>query len=338
MSDASIKDTVTPFWTHTKQSITIEAKDDLLHVPTGDPTWIETNFFSFTIPEHQIHGLVFAGFRTNLKLVSSLVAVWQGDKAQPLEAEHYDLRSYVPFPLGDLDDYQLANGLSVKIIAPMQGFQIDYVDATRGTEIHFQFLGIMPPVSYPGGAHFDQAGKVDGRLVLGGKEYVIDCFAPRDHSWGPRPETAAVMPPVTWLHGIFGRDFAFHLMAIDDTSSKPFWADTYRVPEGKNVVGGYVFKDNVVTQVVAARKRTERHKDSLRPRGYVLELTDENGATFAVRGEATALLPIFVSGNTMVMEAQTRWIYGDRIGWGESQDVFFNDFVSRFTPRGDLQS
>lgn len=323
---------IAPFWTHTKEEILIEEKDDLLHLPTSnDPTWIETNFFSFTIPEHRIHGLLFAGFRTNLKLVGSLVAVWQGSKKQPLEADHYDLRSYIPFPDGDLNDYRLANGLSVKILDPMMRYQVDYTDAKRGTEIHLVFEAIMPPVSYPGGAHFDQAGKVDGTLVLAGKEYRIDCFAPRDHSWGPRPETPAIAPPVSWLHGIFDRDFAFHLMATDDFSSKPFWAGAYPVPEGKNIVGGYIFKNGVVTQVTTARKRTLRTAGTLIPSGYVLELIDDRNSSYVFRGEVTALLPIFVSGNTMVMEAQTRWSYGDRIGWGESQDVFFNDFVNRFS-------
>lgn len=325
------KQEIAPFWTHTNESIPITGKDDLLHTPTSsDPTWIETNFFSFTIPEHRIHGLMFAGFRTNLKIVGSLVAIWQGMKEQPLAAEHYDLRGYVPFPDSDLDNYQLANGLSVKILEPMQRFQLDYADARRGTELHLVFDAIMPPVSYPGGAHFDQAGKVDGTLILKGKEYKVDCFSPRDHSWGPRPETPAIAPPVSWLHGIFGRDFAFHVMATDDESSAPFWASTYPVPAGKNLVGGYIFKDDVVTQVVTARKQTVRVPGKLTPTGYILELIDDKGESYTFRGEVTALLPIFVSGNTMVMEAQTSWRYGDRTGWGESQDVFFNDFVNRY--------
>ena len=138
---------------------------------------------------------------------------------------------------------------------------------------------------------------------------------------------------MSWLHGIFGRDFAFHIMAIDDAESKPAWAGTYPAPPaGKNILGGYIFKDGVVHGIASARKKTLREADGFTPCGYALDILDTAGNSHAIRGELTALLPSHTSGNWMIMEAQTRWECSGRTGWGESEDLLSSDFIRRFGP------
>lgn len=322
-------------WSYGGEETKITAQDDLLHpAPANEPSWIETNYFCFHIPEHRINGLVHLTFRPNLKIVASWVTVWQGNKKTILSAEHQDWRCFVPYPAGDLDDFELESGVRIKCLEPMQRYQVDYANAKGDTRFNMVFDAIMPPAPYPGGAaHFDQAGKVDGMLLLAGKEYKIDCFAARDHSWGPRSEAPLAAPPMSWLHGIFGRDFAFHLMAIDDAESQPEWAGTYPAPPtGKNILGGYLFKDGVVHRIVTARKKTEREADGITHRSHKLELVDDAGTTYTINGEVTANLPSHFAGNWLIMEAQMRWECAGRTGWGEAEDVLSSDFVRRFGP------
>lgn len=54
-----------------------------------------------------------------------------------------DHRVHLPMPEGNLDDYSLANGFSVKILEPLKRYRVDYNSGT-GTEVHLVFDALMP--------------------------------------------------------------------------------------------------------------------------------------------------------------------------------------------------
>lgn len=83
-------------------------------------------------------------------------------------------------------------------------------------------------------SHTEAAGRVRGRLRIGEREWEIDGFGYRDHSWGVRhmddPDTA--LTHLLWLVGSFGPDFVFALVEVIART-------------GKRTQMGYVIRDGV---------------------------------------------------------------------------------------------
>ncbi|MBI4300043.1 MAG: hypothetical protein HY677_02830 [Chloroflexi bacterium] len=309
----------------------LTSRDELLYPPTDKSiySWCETNYYGFNIPEHRLNGEVYVLLRPNLRTVVAGFFAWKGFKKTTLAAEYFDYQAHLPFPTTDLDDYELANGLKVKILAPLKKVRVDYVDENQDTEVHFISTGIMPPHRPGPRGHYDQAVKVDGELVLRGEKYVIDGHFTRDRSWGsPRPEVQRSGPPMTWLVGVFGDDFAFHTMTYDDPAMGPEWAGAYQVSSPP--ASGYVYKDGVTRELVKSSKLTLRGPDGLEPRGAILELEDDRGDKYSIKGEATAVLPWHTWPNMLCFMTQMRWECGGRVGWGDFQDIHSNSHVVRF--------
>lgn len=312
----------------------ITEKDDLFHEPSSveEFAWTETNYFCFCIPEEGLNGEIYALFRPNLKVVLSGVWVWKGVLQNPNEAEFMDHRVHLPMPKGNLNDYSLANGLSVKILEPLKQYQVDY-NSGAGTEVHMTFNALMPPFDIHDreinplatdrrgalkGAfmgHLDQTGEVQGELILNGKTYPIDYPNTRDHSWGPRPETG-MGGPMQWDCGHFGKDFAFHLTAkvergLNDTS----------------LLHGYILEDGNVYGLVKGKGQTVR--DGYNHREIRYEVIDVRGKTFKFDGKAVSLYPWMAWPNVCIYTSLTRWECEGRVGYGDAQHAFPISYVRR---------
>lgn len=125
----------------------VPARDALLHRPVfGDPTWVETNWFGFLVPERNMRGFVYAGFRSNLGVVMSSIIVWSGDCGSILETDHYDVRVHLPQPPQNLDDYTLANGLHVRMDEPLRRWTIRYA-GFNDMALELEATAMMPAVT-----------------------------------------------------------------------------------------------------------------------------------------------------------------------------------------------
>ena len=77
----------------------IRPQDDLLHpasfsnVPDNSAT--ETQYFGFSIPEENIHGLTYMWWHPNLKVCSGGLFVFQGVKERMVQAELCDWRNFM---------------------------------------------------------------------------------------------------------------------------------------------------------------------------------------------------------------------------------------------------
>lgn len=304
---------------------------DRLHIPRSDDyTWSETNYFGFHIPERRINGEIYVWLHTNLRIASSGVLIWQGMKKTTLAAEYFDFRHFLPFPATDLDNYELANGLHVEAIEPERKYQVEYADKDRNTELHLLYEAIAPPIPYEGRRHFDQPMRTTGAVLLYGREFRVDGFFTRDRSWGTRSEVAQPGPPFTYVTGIFDERLAFHLTASDNAEASPEWSGVYTVPPGKNLVSGYVLEGGHVRRLRRAHKKTHRGPDGLRPRRIDLELTDQEGNRYAIRGDVTAMIPWHPWPNLLCYMCQVRWDHEGKVGWGDIHEIMSNDFVRRF--------
>src|SRR3546814_10349617 len=93
--------------------------------------------------------------------------------------------------------------------------------------------------------HFEAAGEVKGEARIGGKRIAIDGLCYRDHSWGVRDWSAALLTH-RWFTGTFGPALSFGLTT---------WHDA----DGIMSSFGFVVREGVVTYT----QRSEEHTSEL---------------------------------------------------------------------------
>jgi hypothetical protein len=313
----------------------IGPEDELLHPPavSGHHSSTETLYYGFSIPQHALNGEIYIWLHPVLRVMSTSIYIWKGFKTSTLACEYINHYHYLPFPQNDVGDFTIEDiGLSIKVIDPLRTTQIEFRDPVRDVEFSLRMDAIMPPAGRPDGYHFTQAMKTSGALRLYDETFTIDGFFSRDHSWGQeRRETAQSMPPLSWMVGVFDENFAFHAMAFDDPAWEPEWKSKFPgVAAGDNLFWGYIFNNGALVPLKSAGKITHREKDGLAPKLIELNLVDVNGEQYAIKGSVQARMPWQTWQNMNTFFCQTRWEMNDRIGWGDTQDVQFNEFTRHF--------
>jgi len=179
--------------------------DDEYHLPADDdPTYFETTWWSFAVPERRIGGWLHAGRSTNRGLATWRVFVWDPSGADPGRLPYFKIMTDVPFGDGPRDIGRAASpdlrdvtfpqgGFSVRMLRPRMDYHIRYGDPENRFGIEFEHRSVHAPHRFtPGEApalhnpHFDQLGHVTGELVLDGERIELDCWSVRDRTWGPR--------------------------------------------------------------------------------------------------------------------------------------------------------
>ncbi|MDX6381962.1 MAG: hypothetical protein QOI57_2986 [Rubrobacteraceae bacterium] len=311
----------------------ITTQDAELHAPeSDDPTWAETNYFGFYVPELHLNGGVYALFRTNLGVVNTTVSLNSRKVEAPWQAEHWESQVHVPIPDNrSLLDYQLANGLSVRCREPNKLWDVDYDDGD-GTEIHFRYTALMEPfdihdpeqdpmvaaeregsdfawgTAYNG--HFDQTGHIEGEIVLNGARHALDCVSTMDHSWGPRPERAHT--PMSWLHAHFSRDLAIHAIFTYDPDVAPDGTSALQLTHG------YVLEDGEVHGLKAGEGESTR--SGMFPMTTRLRVVDRRDREWVLDGSAKTTFPWQAWPGVVAFNVLHEWRCEDRTGFGEVMD------------------
>ena len=307
---------------------TVTPADAFFHRPRyRDPTWTETNWFGFFVPEARLRGSVYVLFKTNLGVARSAVLVYSTPAASALDVDFMDDRSHLPIPPGNLDDYRLTNGVWVTMQKPMKDWHVRF-DGRYDTCFDLRLEAMMPavntvetrlPESGPGYAvfqrgdsgtgHLDQTMWVEGEVRIRGRTYQVAFPSNRDHSWSPRRE---------WGHNIcgnfdeahFGRSCSFHVQTRND----PIDTGT--------VTNGYVLRDGVLR---ALRHGVGRYRyDGWRIVDLVYELEDEAGHSYRLKGTPVSWCSDTMSGNYAAI-AVVRWDWEGEEGWGDIKwhwDIF----------------
>lgn len=310
-------------------------EDDLLHAPaqSGHYSATETSYYGFNIPEQALNGEIYLWFHPVLKVMSASVYIWRGLKQSTLACEYIQHHHFLPWPQNDIADYRIdALNLRIKVLEPLKSILVEFEDTARNVSFSLRQDAIMPPAVRPDGFHFTQAMKTSGELNLFGERLVINGFFSRDRSWGQeRREISPPLPPLSWMVGVFDERFAFHALAHDDPALGPEWVKHFpNVQPGKNLLWGYVYKDGETIPVQAARKLTYREPDGLAPRLIEMELEDARSRRFSLRGYINARMPWQTWQNMNTFFCQTRWECDGKVGWGDTQDVQFNQFTHAF--------
>lgn len=289
---------------------------------------IETQYFGFNIPEHDLNGEFYIWHHPALKVTSGGFTCWRGHKTRQLSADYQDYRWFMPMP-ERTDEFTLPNGVSVRFIEPLQSVELSFTDTEQDVHVDLRMDAIMPPAVRKNGGHFTQAMRTKGTLRLLGEDYVIDGFYTRDHSWGEfRTEAPLAIPPLTWAAGTFDETFAFHLTAFDSAELHPEWAGLYEGPgEGENLRWGYVWKDGTLRNIVKCRKFTDYMDDRILVRRVDLLVEDSEGETYEITGTTTANYPWMSWSNMHCAYALTKWQCNGKTGWGDIQDCVWNQHM-----------
>ena len=330
----------------------ILAEDMKFHEPPdNNPLWAETNFWSFHIPEEKAYVLIYVITRKNLGVCKSDIFVYQDHVESPTEALYYDAQIHLPLP-EKLEEYTLANGLSVKTVnAPME-YDVSYegYDGAFSFNLHFEGLSEpyathdpdMDPLANADQSkawqdsawahHFEQSQHVTGECTLHGKKYKIDCFSTMDHSWGMRPEDGRTYPKVgdlpnlTWFHGHWGKDrnkatggdLVIHVSARHDP------ANTDKLGP---LLHGYVVDDGELFGLVEGEGQTKRRR--FMPTEIEITVKDVRDKVYKMRGTSVATYPWILWPNLYCFCGHLKWddIEGLTNGWGESQDCLGMPYV-----------
>jgi hypothetical protein len=307
----------------------ITLADASLHAAQGE-NWAETNWWSFQIPEHNMHGAVYALMRAQHRIAWSSVHLNSGWSQTHWEADYCDLQGHLSMGEDfDLLDYHLANGLRVKVVEPNMAWDVDYDDG-EGCELHFAYRALMPPydISDPdmdpmvaaqadgheytwGGAyskgHFDQSGVYEGEVVLPGRRIPFRSVGTMDHSWGPRPERHRTT--LSWLNAHFSEDFVIH--ALCDF-------DAYNGGPELRFTHGYVLDRGKVIGL-AGGKGTVRRKNWF-PREVTLDVHDAGGREWSLRGVAKTSFPEMIWPDFIGFDALLEWECNGQVGFGQIYD------------------
>jgi hypothetical protein len=318
---------------------TVTDKDEYLHGdgPDGDAL-TETWYWGFNIPEAKINCYAYCWVHPNLGVVSAGLFIYQGIKAQHLAAELFDMPTFLSAGVvGDGADIQVPNGLRINVIDPLKHIHMTYHDPRRETEVDVHLTGVDEPIVRANGKHFEQVMRTRGRLVLRGQEYDVDSFHVRDRSWGElRPEDHNPAPPYNWVTGVFDDGaWAFNVGSLDDPAQNPHWLERYPIPADKAFKDGWVRRDGRTIRLVHASKRVEREPGTLRPTHIAIEMHDAEGEVHNITGQIVAGLPWGGWHNMNCHLGLVRWDLDGRVGWGDSMDVQWNDYVWRY---GQIES
>jgi hypothetical protein len=297
-----------------------DERDDRFHPSESqDRMLTETVWWNFYIPEENIDAEVYLNFRRNLAVTSAGIYFWDRFCRHFTDALHFDARSYLPLPKGDLDDFELANGLRMRVVDPLAKYEIAYV-GSRGVKLEMEFNALAAPVGFttpstdperasfaPG--HFDQVGRVTGRLVLPHARYDIDCITQRDRSWGGiRREDPDYPPDVGWHSAHFSSELWLQCW---------LW---HQEPVANDLQAGIVYKGGRPVPLVKAERRTAQDQSGVEARTIDLQLTDAEDEVYSLRGTVRNMFPWPGWFNMVGFAGLVQWEWNGRIGWGEVHD------------------
>jgi hypothetical protein len=314
-------------------------QDEFYHgrtLPEKHYEMTETWYWGFYEPESNMHGFIHIWTHPNLNLCTAGLFVHFGHKREHLAAELFDFRNFTPDSIFDeKGNIRLANGLTVDFDKPLEKQTIRYANADRDFVLEMTQEAVQPPIVRSNNAHFEQTMRSVGHVTFQGKTYKFDNLAIRDRSWGERrPEDGHKMPPYTWMTCSFSEDFAFTISGLDDPDLKPNWAGMYDVPREKLMSDAWIYDHGKMLRLQSLSKVTERAEDGLRPVRNILNCVTEDGREFRFVGEITASNPWHCWQNALCHCGLTRWTSPqfENVGWGETQEVQWNDYVARVCP------
>lgn len=305
----------------------LPAADRFSDAMNDNPYWNENSWFSISIPERRIHGLIQHFFRPNMNILNGGPVLWDPSGTSQWDCLYYNWSHLQAIPPGsEKFDLTARNSLSVRVIEPLQRYHITYDKDGFQMDLLWEAAGPAhqmetgdPDQAKTAAFHVEQPGRMKGMIRRHGEEFAIDCWSMRDCSSGPYD--TEVWPTGGYFWGI-GETGSFLTLCIG------------RKPEAKTM-GGFLMRDGVQASL-ASGKRTVLQYGRFGPARMLFEGTDVLGRS--IRATATVDPGLVFTGYTdhTVIWSLTEWQVEDEIYWGDNQEFYPSETFRRIV-RGELK-
>jgi hypothetical protein len=311
--------------------------DYWLPVPAEGETWhthtIHTHYFGWTIPSEKLGCFIYVRAQPHFKLCLAGVSIFRGmNNLRPLDCEHSNIVNTLPWPTvtptgtDGCMKLDTENGLSIEFLEPGHKIRILYKSKDGATHFDVTQTGLCPALprghvmagedrdrregQKPGG--LEQLMHAIGDVTLNGKEYKIDCYASRDRSWGQvRTEDEVTFPPIGWSPMAFGKELSFNQVGIEDyQKNTPDWEGVFKYDKSKpsHHFAWLVKNETEVRNIVKVyRKVLEFHPQLHSAIKQELELEDDRGEKYFIKGEAIAVAQLPSWPNNVFVDSVYRW-------------------------------
>ncbi len=188
-------------------------------------------------------------------------------------------------------------------------------------ELDFTFAGAHPPYAYgatAGGCppycatnRIEQSGRVQGRVVIDGREVIFDTTGHRDHSWGVRDWKA--MQNYRWFQGQAGPETAVH-----------FW---HLIALGETRLMGYVLQNGLMAEITAVVIDID-FDDQFLQQHLEATVTDEAGRITQVSADFYAHGVLIPAPEITLNEAAARIVIDGKPGVGWLEHAWPTDYLA----------
>ena len=276
------------------------AADDLTHRDDGDAYWQESFLFVWHDLASGLGGFWRIGQEPVVGAANSCFGIFTGDG--------HRFRSNVtgaPLAPGDRGEREVGLGPELRLDLERLAILADFPELKASLRFEDFFprldthriVGRQTPSEHAR-AHFEVAGRMTGRVLIGGREIEVDALGYRDKSWGPRRWSG--IRSTRWWPAVFGPDLCVHSIVAVDAA-------------GKTHAGGYVWRDGAAHPIREIDSLACLEADGITPRSGRLRASLDTGEALTIDHEPADGVVLHVRGYTAVESiGRARW--GDRIG------------------------
>jgi hypothetical protein len=276
-----------------------------------NPYWNESVWFSLSIPERGIHGMIQYYFRPNMGMLNGGPALWDPSGRYQWNCLYYNWSHLQAMPAGvDKFDMTARNSLSVKVIEPTQRYSIAYDKEGFQLDLEWRALGPMHELKTGDAGqqatakfHIEQPGRMTGTIRRHGEELAVDCFSMRDTSYGPREYESLARGGYFWWISAAG---SFHALCMG-------------AGREATCIGGYLMKDGEMASLAEGRRTILEYGD-LGPSRVAFEGTDTLGRTMRAEGRIDPGLVFTGYTDHTVVWSLTEWNWDGVTYWGDNQE------------------
>lgn len=321
---------------------------------TWDTAMVSTHYHGIHIPEERIGAYIYSLNRPAFGCNQGGVLIFRGDQAiDPLDMEYMDYGMTMAWPVVEGNSLTTENGLKIEFLELGRVVRLTYVSADEQTRFDLRGEAVTPliarghiipgedvetnPAMRPGGS--EQMMHMTGELVLHGTSYRVDCYNPRDRSWGQvrteqmrRRHALPTLPPVGWTPMYFGPDLILNTAGYVSPSTNPNWSGLYDVdPDAPSHYFAWMIVDGESVDVArVVRTAHEMHPDlySVARQQVDIELVD--GRMFTFHGETTSMTNGFAWPNCAIRIGTSHWVSSDgRECDNTYQEQWFDHFYQK---------
>ena len=293
---------------------TIPSPDDEFHPPAEhDPEWMETCWFTFTVPERRLSGQLYPFFNHGLQVAAAGAYFWDEQGDQVWNCRYAKNFWHLPFPDTPLSDLTLANGIRYRCLEPGQRYAVRY-DDPDGDEVSVDltFTGVAAAHRL-GSSHLDQPGRYQGTIRLHGETIPVDSYGFRDRSWGHRTQFGGTLQG----SGAAGGGYSYATASERDG----FHVITMNFGDGCVGIHGHLVRDGEWAELKGVR-RTIAERDPATGFPTVVRISGEDalGRSLEAEGRCLNRLVFPINPNLLTVNCLTEWTFGDVTAYGEDHD------------------